>query len=316
MKINRVIVTLLITVGYAVALPRVPWLSDRAVFATVALVVALGGWAFLQHAWADAWIGGSIALTLIGAKALFGGSDDLYMVLVTAAILAFGFLSFALLIGPWSWFFHRRFLRLVKHRRHVGVASLLLAFLHVNIVLVVYYNSQLPIALLISANVFGTTTLYLMELLGLTSWDWAQRKIPLRWWNVIHTVALVPYLGIVALGWHAPDLTGLGKTLLVAIALYWLILSPWRVQLTSRRTPNGWKQLHRLVYAAYAAVVIHVWTGVVSNRPPAIQLLFWTPVLVVLGSHGVGWWQKLRLQARRRHVAPQPPAVSPPVSPA
>lgn len=300
----RIIATLILTIGWAVALPRVPWLAAHALVSTLVLVILCGLWALVQRAWADVAIAGVIAVGFAGGSLGLPSTNELLVVLVTAAILAFGFLSLTLLIGPWSWFFRRRFLRLLKHRRHVGVTSLLLAFLHVNIVLAAYYNNQVPLALLVSANVFGSTALYLMELLGLTSWDWAQRKISLRWWNVIHTAALLPYLGIMAIGWRASDLTLAGKTTLVAIAVYWIILAPWRIQLTARRTANGWKQLHRLIYAAYAAVVIHIWTGVASQRPPAVQAIFWAPVALVVASHAVG----LTLKIKARRVRPQPAA--------
>ncbi len=315
MKSYRIVTTLLLAIGYAIALPRVPWLAARALGSTLVLVILFGLWALIERAWADVGIATVIAVGFAFGSSLLPSTDGLLVVLVTAAMLAFGFLSFTLLIGPWSWFFRRRFLRLIKHRRHLGVASLLLAILHVNIVLAAYYNNQLPIALLVSANVFGVIALYMMELLGLTSWDWAQQKISQRWWNVIHTAAVLPYLGIMALGWRAADLTPLGKVALAAIAVYWIILSPWRIWLTSRRAANGWRQLHRLIYAAYVAVVIHVWTGVVAQRPLAIQLVFWTPVILVAGSHAVGWWMKLQRRRLASAASPPPTTTAAPTMP-
>ncbi len=313
MKINRVIVTLLVTLIYTVVLPRVPWLADRAVSATVVLVVMLGAWAIQQRAYTDAWIGVSIALALAVAKVWFGDTDELLLVLVTCAILAYGYLSFALLIGPWSRFFRPRFVRLMKHRRHVGVTGLLLAQTHVSIVFVGYYGDQIPSALSIAPNVFGATTLYIMDLMGFTSWDFATKKITLPWWNVIHTTGLFGYLGLLAYVWNRAGLAGWEKGVLVAFALYWLWQSPWRVQWLAHRTPNGWRQLHLLVYAAYAAIIIHVWSGVVSQRPLIIQTVFLLPAVLVVGSHSVGLAMKHRQMKARRMQ--QPPAVPPPIPP-
>lgn len=311
MKFDRIIITLLVAIGYAGALPRVPWLANHAITATVVLVAVLGGWAMLQHAWADAWIGVSIALSLAVGKVWFGGTDELLLTLVTTAILAYGYLSFTLLIGPWSRFFRPRFVRLMKHRRHVGVTGLLLAHTHVSIVLAGYYANQLPLALQIAPNVFGVTTLYIMDLMGLTSWDFATGKITLKWWNAIHTAGLAGYLGLLTYVWNRAGLAGWEKTVLVVFALYWLWQSPWRVQRFAHRTPNGWRQLHLLVYAAYASVIVHVWTGVVGNRPLMVQTLFWSPVIFVVGSHVVGHGIKMR-QARIRGAVATPAGVPPP----
>lgn len=311
MKFDRVIITLFVAIAYALALPRVPWLAERAAVATIVLVVILGGWALLQNAWVDAWIGVSIALSLAVAKVWFAETNQLLLVLVTTAILAYGYLSFALLIGPWSRFFRPRFVRLMKHRRHVGVTGLLLAHTHVSIVLAGYYNNQIPLALQIAPNVFGITTLYIMDLMGLTSWNFATGKITLRWWNIIHTTGLLGYLGLLAYVWNRAGLAGWERAALVSIALYWLWQSPWRVQRISHRTPNGWRQLHLLVYAAYASVVIHVWTGVASQRPLMVQSIFWSPVVFVVGSHVIGHAIKIR-QARIRRAVAAPASIPPP----
>lgn len=314
MKFDRVIITLFVTIAYALALPRVPWLADRAVVATIVLIVILGGWALLQNVWVDAWIGVSIALSLAVAKVWFAETHQLLIVLVTTAILAYGYLSFALLIGPWSKFFRPRFVRLMKHRRHVGVTSLLLAQTHVSIVLSSYYGDSIPSALTIAPNIFGATALYIMDLMGATSWDFATKKITLPWWNVIHTAGLLGYLGLLAFVWNRAGLVGWEKTLLVIFALYWLWQTPWRVQWLAHRTPNGWRQLHVLVYAAYAAVIFHVWSGVVSQRPLLIQTIFLLPAIFVVVSHAVGLVLKRRqMKARRMQQPPvAPPSPAPP----
>lgn len=318
MPLNYVNVALVLALGNAVLLPRIPALADRALPITLGCAVIIAVLATARRAWVDAGLGAVIALILGLARLRWPATDGLLLVLITTAILAFVFLNATLLIGPWSRFFRPRFVRLMKHRRHVGVVSLLLALTHVNIVLSSYYNNQVPLALMIGSNVFGAASIYIMELLGLTSWDWAQGKVTLRWWGIIHILTLLPYLGLLGLGWRGGGLTPLEKIILVGIAVWWLWLAPWRVQRFAHRTPNGWRQLHLLVYAAYLSVVVHIWRGVVGNRPLFTQVVFWLPVAFVVGSHAVGLYLKFRQQAARRTAATPPPTIttaSPPPTP-
>ncbi|MDO8560453.1 MAG: ferric reductase-like transmembrane domain-containing protein [bacterium] len=320
MPLNHVNVALVLALGNAVLLPRVPLLANHALTVTLGIAITIAVLAAGRRAWVDAGMGTAVAAILGFARVRWPDTDGLLLVLITTAILAFVFLNLTLLIGPWSRFFRPRFVRLMKHRRHVGVVSLLLALTHVNIVLSSYYNNQVPLALMIGSNVFGAASIYIIELLGLTSWDWAQGKITLRWWGVIHILTLLPYLGLLGLGWRGGGLTPLEKIILVGIAVWWLWLAPWRVQHFAHRTPNGWRQLHLLVYAAYLSVVVHIWRGVVGNRPLSTQVVFWLPVVFVVGSHAIGLFLKYRQQAVRRAAASAVPpptvtAVRPPQTP-
>lgn len=313
MKVDRVIVTVALSLGTAVALPLVGWLRANAWLSVMAVAAFILLWAAFRRAWADVVLAGVAGAALAGAKLLWPQTSELLLILVTTAILSFTYLNATLLIGPWSWFFQRRFLRLLKHRRHVGVASLLLAEVHVNIVLAGYYSYQVPFALLIPANVFGATALSIIALLGLTSWDFAQRKITLRWWNIIHLAGLAWYGGLLATAFSQPGASfALWERLtLLGVVVYWLLLTPAIASRLRHRTVNGWKQLHLLAYAAYVAVVIHIWTGVVSQRQLSIQLIFWTPVVFVVGSHLTGRWMRWRKRLARRQAAAASPTPSP-----
>lgn len=301
LRIDRIKVTLVIAILAIYVPPFVPMLAER--FATV-LTVVLVALAVLAFVWKRSWIDAGIPVVLaVGffvSMQLFTAPDDLTLVLRTASVLAFTFFTATLLLGPWAHF-TPHIQKLYKYRRHLGVTTFLLAQLHASIIMKVYFHYSLAQAFASSFVFFGVTGLFILFWLAITSWDWLQKHIVNRWWSVLHTVLGVCYAGLVAyLHYVTLDITLTRKLILYAFIVFCFLVAPWGIARRMVRWLNGWKQLHVLIYIAYASVVIHVWTGVAQLQRPWVQALFWTMVIAVVTSHAIGWILQFRAYLRRR----------------
>jgi nitrite reductase/ring-hydroxylating ferredoxin subunit/DMSO/TMAO reductase YedYZ heme-binding membrane subunit len=152
---------------------------------------------------------------------------------------------------------------------------------------------------------FGSTGLYVLSAMALTSWDIAQKKIPTKWWNVIHTGLLVGYVGYIAFFMqYVLDLATWHKVTLSLFLLFWVCMTPWGLPKKLLRRVSGWKQLHMLVYIAYASLVIHIWTGTLEFvEAEWLRMGFWALTILVVGSHVVGWVMMLARRFAKSNTA-------------
>lgn len=256
--------------------------------AAVAFLLLVAGVSAAMRAWFDAGFALLLAATFAGARMAFPDLEPVTIVLRTAAIDAFLLLHAVLLIGPWSWW-SRWAMKLVFHRRHLGVTMFLLAELHALTVVRAYYNGQLQDAFAAVFTFFGFTATYFLFFLAVTSNDHWQKHVKERTWQIAHLTMVLGYAGI---AWWAlagqPGLAWWTLALPAGTVAYGLLVS--RNPLTERliRRVWGWKQMHAMVYAAYVMVVAHVWAGVVQYQGMQIQAAFLLLVAFVVGSHVAG----------------------------
>ncbi len=301
LRVDRVKTTLVLALLTIYITPFVPVLAERFIWILVAVLLLL---AVLACVWKRSWLDVGLALFLAVAfytsNQLFPKVDDLTLVFRTAAVLAFAFLNAVLLIGPWSRF-TPQIQKFYRHRRHLGVTTFLLAQLHASVIMKIYFHYSLAQAFASSFVFFGFTALFILFWLAITSWDWLQKHIPNRWWSILHTVLGVCYGGLmVYLEFITLDLTSTRRIILYTFVVVWFLAAPWAIARRTVRWLNGWKQLHVLMYIAYASVITHVWTGVAQMQPAWVQALFWTMVVGVVTSHAIGWVMMLRQYMEHR----------------
>jgi nitrite reductase/ring-hydroxylating ferredoxin subunit/DMSO/TMAO reductase YedYZ heme-binding membrane subunit len=154
---------------------------------------------------------------------------------------AFLMLTLILCIGPLARL-DRRFLPLLYNRRHFGVMTCAIAFVHASHVLGWYFSLSPtdPYVALLGANTsFGRVAGFPFELFG---------------------IAALAILLVLAVTSHD----------------FWLAFL----------TPPVWKAVHMLVYAAYAAVVLHVALGALqSDTNPALTAVVTAGTVAVCGFH-------------------------------
>ncbi|MEK7073499.1 MAG: Rieske 2Fe-2S domain-containing protein [Patescibacteria group bacterium] len=260
-----------------------------AFFLLVAVVsAAMPAYRTGRRAWFDVKLATVLAVSFIVARFAFPHLDPVVLVLRTAAIDAFLLLHAVLLIGPWSWW-QRWVMRLVTHRRHLGVTVFLLAELHATTVVRSYYNGQITEAFAAVFTFFGFTATYFLFFLAVTSNDRWQKHVKERTWQIVH---LVMVLGYAAIAWMVlskqPGLPWWTLALPAGTVIYGLLIA--RNPLTTRfiRRVWGWKQLHAMIYAVYVMVVVHVWVGVVQYQGRQLRSVFIALVTLVVGSHLLG----------------------------
>ena len=256
--------------------------------AIVALLVTVAVVSAAMRAWFDVGLAVLLAATFVAARLAFPDIDPVTLTLRTAAIDAFLLFNAVLLIGPWSWW-QPWVMKLVTHRRHMGVTLFLFAELHATTVVRSYYNGSLADAFSAVFTFFGFTATYFLFFLAVTSNDRWQKHVKERTWQIAH---LVMVLGYAAIAWwvlsQQPGLPWWTLALPAGTVIYGLLIA--RNPLTARfiRRVWGWKQMHAMVYAAYVMAVTHVWAGVVQYQGRQLQMAFIALVTFVVGSHLLG----------------------------
>ena len=142
-------------------------------------------------------------------------SDEILIIRATGT-LAFGMLHVILCIGPLARF-DRRFLPLLYNRRHFGVATFFVAFVHALLVLGFYHGFGVvnPLVSLLTSNTnYTSLTAFPFEMLGLvallilfimaaTSHDFWLANLSPGVWKALHMMVYVAYtllVGHVVLG--------------------------------------------------------------------------------------------------------------------
>ncbi len=303
----RVPILLLIVGLFLVLLNFSTLLDTQEMIAVIIVGVLLILISVLTRAWFDVSLAVWVTAVFAGSLLYFTGTDSTTLFLRVSAILAFVLLHATLFIGPWSHFTTIP-LRFYKHRRHLGVATLLLALLHATTVFRVYFNAEPSQTFQSPFVFFGFTGLYIMVLLGLTSWDRVQKNVTVRQWRKIHTLTLVIYIAMLAaiVFQVQPSFTWTHFIFIGIFLLVWVLVAPYALPKKILHVVNGWKQLHVLIYIAYVSVIVHVATGVVEQQDLWVQAFFWTLVVAVATSHvwglGIWWWEYRNRSIAKRVV--------------
>ena len=219
--------------------------------------------------------------------------DDVTLSVRTMAILAFTGLSLTLMIGP-SAYLAPKLNWLVKHRRHLGVTSMLIGLTHANLVIIQYFDWSISDTYALTFPIFGSITLTIMFFMGVTSWDWAQKHISQKLFTALHAFIFILVAGdVVFAGLEHPDnFEAWHIVSFIIFALIWLAVSPWSLPRFFQKHVSGWKQVHVLVFIAYASIVIHVVeSGLLEVHPEWASIVFWATVAVVALLHTAKWIQ-------------------------
>ena len=288
----RIISSLALIILFVMMSPVVFSSFDIVLLALIVLTV-LGVFASFVGHWFDAGVSIFIFGILLIVRLLFSTVPSQIVLLRTFSILAFLFLNIVLLIGPWTHFV-KRLMPVYKHRRHLGVITFFLAWIHSSLALNVYFGGSLATAFQSPFTFLGFTNFFIMLLLALTSWDSIQKGVSFFWWSIIHGISLIVYLLVAA--WFLLNISvPLWESIfIVLIAVYWILISPWALPKRLFRVVDGWKQLHVLIYVAYASLIAHVWSGVSSQMSWSISVLFWGFPFIVFASHSYGWYLALK----------------------
>lgn len=304
-KLERIKLTLIILLPFILLFPRILFLRDNAL---LACTMVLGLVAILALVWKRSYV--DLAVPVIILAALWFAraatpvrtANDLTLIIRVAGVMAFLFLNFTLLIGPWSRI-HKFFIRFYKHRRHLGVTTLLLALTHASTISA-YFFADNPEKLLAAEFVlFGSTALLILFALGATSWNYLQKHVSVKVWQIVHLALLVAYLSEVFYFYFLPrsqPVSSWIKYIIGGFVIYWIAISPYALPRLIQFVTNGWKQLHTLIWIAYVAVIIHIWTGTASFQAAWVQAAFWVVVGTVAISHLIGWMIRLREVLSRR----------------
>ena len=297
-----IVLALVLSLGAALALALTPTLHPRAslVAASVAFLIGLLAlWARMMDIVAlGIGVAASFAfLALLGTES--GAITEPRVYIQSSAKLAFALLCLSLVLGPWArlWAWARP---LLGSRRHVGVAVVLLAFAHALMVIATSFGFDISYVFEVSTVFLGSIKLQILALLGITSWNAIQGKPRSRAWSIVHTLGLILFVAeaIYVAQVAILPLTGWFIALFVGMGLLWLALAPWGLIKRIASIVNGWKQLHRLIYVAFPALVVHAWLLTISlEESVGDKIIFWLLVLVVVASHLAGWiraWSKRR----------------------
>jgi nitrite reductase/ring-hydroxylating ferredoxin subunit/DMSO/TMAO reductase YedYZ heme-binding membrane subunit len=179
------------------------------------------------------------------------------------------------------------------------VTAFFLGWLHASIVFSKYFSLSFESAFASIFTFYGFTAVFVMLWLGLTSWDYVQKKFSKAWWNILHGSLLTLYSAIAFTVLYKlqaakePNLLFHIITITVFI-LFWLSAAPYSVVKRFMKTYLfGWKQLHVLIYIAYFSVVFHVAFGALEKQSIIVKSIFWIIVSLVLLSHLAGWIKRI-----------------------
>ena len=296
MKIHfdRIKAFILLALVFIYGAPFVSVIDENFILSGVVFMGVLALWSAARKAWFD------VALTVVlGAafglgRLLFSDVSQNAYVIRSSATFAFVGLHLILLIGPLSrW--SKAIRSIYEHRRHLGVATFLVAWLHASTVLRVYFDYDFEIAFGSSFVIFGEIALVIMLMLALTSWDKVQKYMKLKWWYIVHTLVLLWYIGFMYYSWPLSfDITTVEKVVLVGLGVFWVLIGPYALPKLLFKRVNGWKQLHLLVYVAYISLIFHSWNAYVSRMEGWVPVAYWILIGLTTVLHLYGRIVQLR----------------------
>lgn len=275
---------------YALFLPYVAILYEHIEGVTMGMLALLLILAAIRRAWFDASLASFVLILYVIFRQIWPAlSDILYTYLFYGAGAYIG-LNLTLLIGPWSRFY-RHLQWLLSRRRHLAVTTFFLAFAHGNLIFQNLYDAQISGFSQTTFVIFGLSGFYILLLLAITSWNFFQGRLPLQWWNWIHPATLVVFVGLLIAQYQSSEFSvqPWQAWVLTVFVVFWIVVAPGVFSRFLRRAVRGWKQLHFLIYIAYASIAIHVWEAGLLDGALALQVVFWVLVVLVCGSHLYGW---------------------------
>lgn len=287
----QVYITIAISLLYALLSP----LSST----TLTVLWIVLGFLILISLIAKNWVDLILLLVVVGNIFLhivmYPNLDDTRHIVQATAFTAFTLLQITLVIGPLTRI-NKRFAPLFRHRRHVGVASFLLAFVHANFVIAKYYEFNPKLIYSVDANYFGSTALIILSALAFTSTNYFQTKLAAKYYNIIHTGLLIFYIaytfGLSVFG--VLKLEVLHYLIFAGFVVFWIVIAPLSLPAKLFLRVNAWKQLHYLVYLAYISVIFHAWKGYFAIQPLPMQATFWITIIAVFSVHSYGWLLRLK----------------------
>ena len=293
----HVVPSLVLALGAAFVLPSIEPLHAHAPLVLLLTALAIAILASIARAWADVVLAAFAALSVAVAWIAFGDVPPARLAIRATATLAFLYLSATLLLGPWARFRHG-FARLLVHRRHVGVAAYLLGAAHAALTLQVVFGGNVAVFTTSSFLFFGFTLSLTLLALAVTSWNLFQHRGSSRWWGVAHAAVIALWsVAATQLFRNAGDTLTVGHAVAIgAMGVYGVLIAPWALPALTRSRVSGWTQMHRLVWIAYLAIILHGGSKL-AGLPLWVQLFAWGIVALVLGSHAAGWiraWTKHR----------------------
>lgn len=289
MKFNNVSLTLILSLIFIYLIPFIKILNNYYIYSLSGFLLVLYCLACLRKNKLDKIITGYLFLIFLLSKIMFNNVDEKILVLRVSSITSFLLLNLVLLIGPWTRF-KPKLIKYYSYRRHLGVSVLLLGLLHASIVIKEYFKYDINYIYQSSFTFFGTTSLFIFILMGLTSWDYTQKHFSLKTWKIIHFLSLLIYLSMIYIFYKINNnLNAYEIIYLITFVVYWIFAAPYSVAKLIIREVNGWKQLHVLVYIAYFSLIIHIYDGVLKSQQLWMKILFFVIILFVIFSHLIGW---------------------------
>ncbi|MBI2476566.1 Rieske 2Fe-2S domain-containing protein [Candidatus Uhrbacteria bacterium] len=284
----RIAATLILASAYVLLTPFSSRLSEFAFPILLSVIAFVALLAILRRQWVDVGIAVIVGAFFGIVVPMVPALDTFTPIFRTAGILGFVFLSAVLWIGPLVRFFHT-LAPIYKHRRHVGVTAFFLAWMHGSFILHAYFGLSWDAAWTAPFTVFGLSALFILLLLAITSWDRVQKISSQSTWIVAHTLAFLFYLYILYDFWRVSGtlLPQWQRVALAVFILFWIAANP---ALSPRwfKKVGGWKQVHVLVYVAYASVVTHVATGPLITAPAWMRAGFWVMIAATIALHTAG----------------------------
>jgi sulfoxide reductase heme-binding subunit YedZ len=185
-------------------------------------------------------------------------SDEILLIRGTGT-LAIILLHIILMIGPLARL-DARFAPLLYNRRHLGVITFIIAFLHAFLVLGFYHGFGVvnPFVSLLTSNTnydsftafpfetLGILALLILFLMAATSHDFWNRNLGPAWWKTLHMGVYVAYgllVGHVALGALQSERAGANVALTAAGAAVVIVLhlvAGWRERDTDGSASGDW----------------------------------------------------------------------------
>ena len=298
MQLKDIRFTLILTLLFIIISPFIKITNKYYIISLLILLAILHVLAHLRKNRLDRLITGSLFIIFLASYLIFNNVEQKVLALRTASITAFLLLNLVLLIGPWTRF-KPSLIKYYKDKRHLGVTVLLLALVHFSLVFRDYFNYSIYQEFQASFTFFGSTALFILILLGITSWDYLQKHFNLRLWKLIHFLSLLSYLGMTYIFYTIyGSLTTFEIIIIILFILYWIIVAPYSLAKKIIHEANGWKQLHVLIYVAYAALILHIWNGPLKLQGLWLKILFILIISFTILSHLIGWIIKYKEDAK------------------
>lgn len=295
-KPDYIVYILILSILYILGIEFIKKLRDNVFYSTIIFLLVLLIMLLIKKKRDDLMVLSSVTAFFVLTRLLFWSIDQKILILRATSTLAFILINLVLLIGPLSRF-SDKVLKLYYYRRHLGVITFFIAWLHPAIILPEYFKLSINSALSLPFIFYGFTAFMIMMWMGLTSWDIVQKKFKPMWWNILHSLLLLSFL-LFSYNFYiiqkASESVGLHLMIIGIFTLFWILVAPYSIIKKILKTKVlGWKQLHVLVYIAYASIVLHVIFGPINTFPDYAKILFWTIIAFTISVHIAGWIKKL-----------------------